>query len=148
MGMQFFQVSSYNEEQFLRLRGVKRGVFCLMVEVVGAARVSGGRPCKLSVEDQVLATLSYWREYRTQFHIAGSFGVSESTICRTIPVVENAWLGAPRFHLPGKKALHNPSQGLVAIVVDATEQPVERPPKNSDAPTPARKSATPRRRRS
>jgi hypothetical protein len=29
-------------------------------------------------------TLQYWREYRTQFHIALDFGVSEATVCRTI----------------------------------------------------------------
>jgi hypothetical protein len=29
-----------------------------------------GHPAKLSLEDQVLLTLQYWREYRTYFHIA------------------------------------------------------------------------------
>jgi hypothetical protein len=29
----------------------------------------------LSVEDQLLITLQYWREYRTQFHIRLDFGV-------------------------------------------------------------------------
>ncbi|MBI5952545.1 MAG: transposase family protein [Chloroflexi bacterium] len=26
----------------------------------------------------------YWREYRTEFHIGLTYGVNESTICRTI----------------------------------------------------------------
>lgn len=34
-------------------------------------------------------TLMYWREYRTEFHIAQSYGVSESTVCRTIQKVED-----------------------------------------------------------
>ncbi|MBF7694254.1 transposase family protein [Acinetobacter pollinis] len=31
---------------------------------------SKGRPPKLCLEDQVLLCLSYWREYRTLFHVA------------------------------------------------------------------------------
>ncbi len=32
-----------------------------------------GRPPTLSIEDKVLLTFEYWREYRTQFHIANSW---------------------------------------------------------------------------
>ena len=35
-----------------------------------------GGQAKLSVEDQLLLVLEYWREYRTQFHIATSWGRS------------------------------------------------------------------------
>ncbi|WP_307001150.1 transposase family protein [Acinetobacter baylyi] len=35
-----------------------------------------GRPPKLSLEDQILLCLSYWREYRTLFHVATSYGMS------------------------------------------------------------------------
>ncbi|MEP0857596.1 transposase family protein [Trichocoleus sp. DQ-U1] len=41
-----------------------------------------GGQAKLSVEDQLLLVLEYWREYRTQFHIATSWGISESAVCR------------------------------------------------------------------
>jgi len=51
-----------------------------------------GRPTKLSRADQLLMTLMYWREYRTEFHIAQSYGISEATVCRTIQKVENALL--------------------------------------------------------
>jgi len=40
-----------------------------------------GGQAKLSVEDQLLLVLEYWREYRTQFHIATSWD-SESAVCR------------------------------------------------------------------
>ena len=101
-----------------------------------------GRPPKLSVADQILLTLCYWREYRSQFHVASSFGVSEATVCRTVKKVESALLKDKRFHLPGKKALHNGSLDLTVIVVDASEQRIERPEKNSAASTPARRNAT------
>jgi hypothetical protein len=93
------------------------------------------------VADQLLLTLCYWREYRSQFHVASSFGVSEATVCRTVKKVEGALLKDKRFHLPGKKALHDGSLDLTVIVVDASEQRVERPPKNSAGATPARKNA-------
>jgi hypothetical protein len=74
--MRFNEASAYGEQQFFRLTGVKRAVFELMVEVVGQARRDFGRPRKLSVADQVLLALCYWREYRSQFHVASSFGVA------------------------------------------------------------------------
>ncbi|MEQ1231018.1 transposase family protein, partial [Acinetobacter junii] len=43
-----------------------------------------GRPSSLSLEDQLLMTLSYWREYRTLFHVAMSHGIHESTASRII----------------------------------------------------------------
>ena len=146
--MRFIEVSEYGDQKFYRLTGVKRGVFELMVEVVCAARSGRGRPAALSVADQLLLTLCYWREYRSQFHVASSFGVSEATVCRTVKKVENALLKDKRFHLPGKKALHDGSLDLTVIVVDASEQRIERPQKNSAEATPAKRKATPRKDKS
>ncbi len=146
--MRYIEVSEYGEQQFLRLTGVRRVVFELMIEVVQAAQRDFGRPRKLSVEDQVLLTLCYWREYRSQFHVASSFGVSEATACRTIKAVENILIQDKRFHVPGKKVLHDGSLDLTVIVVDASEQRVERPQKNSAEATPARRNAIPKRDKS
>jgi len=129
--MRYLEVSEYGEQQFLRLTGVRRSVFESMIEVVQAAQRAFGRPRKLSVEDQVLLTLCYWREYRSQFHVASSFGVSEATACRTIKAVENVLIQDKRFHVPGKKVLHDGSLDLTVIVVDASEQRVERPKKTA-----------------
>ena len=146
--MRFIEVKKYGEQQFYRLTGVKRPVFELMTEVVSASRSGRGRPATLSVCDQLLLTLCYWREYRSQFHVASSFGVSEATVCRTVKKVESALLKDKRFHLPGKKALNDGSLDLTVIVVDASEQRIERPQKNSAAATPARKSVIPRKDKS
>ena len=67
-------MSEYGEKQFVRLTGVKRAVFEQMVEVVAEAQREFGRPRKLSVADQVLLTLCYWREYRSQFPVASVNG--------------------------------------------------------------------------
>jgi hypothetical protein len=40
----------------------------------------GGKPNNLPMEDRLLMTLEYLREYGTYFHIAASYGLSES-IC-------------------------------------------------------------------
>lgn len=143
--MRYFEVSDYAEKQFYRLTGVKRPVFEQMVAVVRNGLKSFGRPRKLSVEDMVLMSLCYWREYRTQFHVGSSFGVSEATVSRTVRAVEEALLQDPRFHLPGKKVLHEESLNLVALVVDASEQRIERPQKNKSTFIRARKDATPKK---
>jgi len=84
----------------------------------------------------------------SQFHVAGSFGVSEATVCRTVKKIENALLKDERFHLSGKKALRACEMEWSVLSVDASEQRIEGPQKNSASSTPARRSATPRKRKS
>lgn len=86
----------------------------------------GAKP-KLGLEDRVLLTLEYWREYRTYFHIGSSWGVSESTVCRIVHWVEDALIQSPRFHLPGKKRLWQGFGRPEVVVMDVTETPIERP---------------------
>jgi len=71
----------------------------------------------------------YWREYRTQFHIAGSYGLSEATVCRTINKVEDALVRPGEFRLPGKKVLQPSGTIIHVVLVDVSEQPIERPKK-------------------
>ncbi len=75
--------------------------------------------------------LEYWREYRTQFHIAKSWNLSEPTVCRIITKIENILKRSPDFALLGKKALRESENIIEVIVVDATETEIERPKKNS-----------------
>jgi hypothetical protein len=73
--------------------------------------------------------LMYWREYRTEFHIGLTYGVSEATVCRTIRKIEDVLMKSGEFRLPGRKTLQ-PSDTLIEVVlIDATEQPIERPKK-------------------
>lgn len=88
-----------------------------------------GRPSKLSLEDQLLMTLEYWREYRTYFHIEQSWGVNESTADRIIRKTEDALVRARAFTLPGKKKLQKSDCQIEVVVVDVTETPIERPKK-------------------
>jgi len=144
--MRYETVQKLKDEEFKRSTGVQRGTFEKMLEVVEAGLRDFGRPAKLSRADQLLLTLMYWREYRTEFHIGLTYGVSEATVCRTIQKVEDALIQSKQFHLPGKKVLQ-PSDTVIEIVlVDATEQPIERPKKDKAGITAAKRNVTPRKR--
>lgn len=144
--MRYETIHLLNDAEFKRCTGVQRSTFEKMLEVVEAGLRDFGRPTKLSRADQLLMTLMYWREYRTEFHIGLTYSVSESTVCRTIHKVENALIQSKQFHLPGRKALQ-PSDTLIEIVlVDATEQPIERPKKGKNGITAAKRSVTPKKR--
>jgi hypothetical protein len=143
--MKYETVQKLKDEDFKRSTGVQRGTFERMLEVIEAGLRDFGRPTKLSRADQLLLTLMYWREYRTEFHIGLTYGVSEATVCRTIKKVENVLIQSKQFHLPGKKALQ-PSDTVIEIVlVDVTEQPIERPKKDNAGITAAKRSVIPKK---
>lgn len=144
--MSYEQVKALPPPEFKRYCGVQPETFQRMVEVVSnhlskKRRVSG-RPTKLAVEDQVLMTLEYWREYRTFFHLAKSWGIHESSVWRTIRRVEDILTKSRAFKLPGKKVLQPADHQLEFIVVDVAETPVERPKKSNNLTTAARRSGT------
>ena len=144
--MKYEEIKNRSDKDFKRLTGVEHQTFQKMVSVLENEMPSFGRPPKLGRADQLLMTLMYWREYRTQFHIAQAYGISESAVCRTIRKVENALVNSGQFTLPGKKALQPSDTVIEIIVVDATEQPIERPKKSSGDTTAAKRSVTPRKR--
>ena len=90
-----------------------------------------GRPPALCLEDQLVLTLSFWREYRTHFHLAEDWGIDESTIRRTLERVEDTLIKADGFSLPGRKVLRD-DHSLEVVVVDIAESPVERPKKTAE----------------
>jgi hypothetical protein len=140
--MRYETIQHLRDTDFKRLTGVQRETFERMREVVEKGLRDFGRPTKLSRADQLLMTLMYWREYRTEFHISQSYGISEATVCRTIQKVENALVRSGTFRLPGKKALQ-PSDTLFEVVlVDVSEQPIERPKKAQNGITAAKRSVT------
>ena len=144
--MKYETVQMLKDEEFKRSTGVRRKTFEQMLQVVETGLRDFGRPTKLCRADQLLMTLMYWREYRTEFHIGLTYGVSESTVCRTIKKVKNALIQSKQFHLPGRKVLQ-PSDTIIEIVlVDATEQPIERPKKDNAGITAVKRSVTPKKR--
>lgn len=88
-----------------------------------------GRQPKLIIEDQILMTLQYLREYRTYYHIGKDWKISESSVCRIVHKIENILIKSRQFRLPGKKGLWQSSSDEELVVMDAMESQIERPKK-------------------
>jgi hypothetical protein len=134
--MRYNQIKDLTAEQFRRLTGVKRTTFEKMLEILREAdrkkKAAGGRRNRVSIEDQLLMALEYMREYRTYFHVAKSYAVSESTAYKTVRWVEDTLIKDPAFALPGRKALLKSDIEYRVVLVDASETPIERPKKKFD----------------
>ncbi len=143
--MLYEKLEKLSAANFKRYCGVERKTFDKMCEIVrhksSARRLIEGRPPKLEIEDQVLLTLEYWREYRTMFHLGTGWGISESSVSRIITRVEDILTESEEFALPGKRQA-DLSPEIEVIVVDVVESPIERPKKNKDDIIRARKSGT------
>lgn len=144
IAMRYTDLQHLSATEFKRLCGVSRNTFNEMVEVLRPDLERQGRrggQNKLSVEDQLLVTLEYWREYRTQFHIATSWGLHETTVGRILKKVEDLLVKCGKFRLPSKRHLYQPGYEWKVWVIDASEMEIERPQKNRNAITVASTSA-------
>lgn len=134
-----------SDEQFRRVTGVKRPTFAKMLEILQIAHkkkhAKGGRPNKLSLDEMLLMTLEYLREYRTYLNIGASYGLSESNAFQAIRWVEGVLVKSKEFSLPGKKSLYKSDVEYEVILVDATESSIERPQKNKNATIRGRKNS-------
>lgn len=143
----YSQVERLSDEKFKRLTGVKRSTFFQMVDILREAdslkKAVGGRRSKLCLEDRLLMALEYLREYRTYFHIAESYGVSESNAYKICRWVEDTLISNPLFALPGRKALLESDMEYEVILIDATETPIERPKKDKGSTTQEKRNGTP-----
>ncbi|WP_171505628.1 helix-turn-helix domain-containing protein, partial [Acinetobacter variabilis] len=96
--MKYIDSNKLSDPQFKRYTGISWSTFYLMVEQLKKHVPAKGRPPKLSLEDQVLLCLSYWREYRTLFHVATSYEVSEPTASRIVRHVEDCLIRSNLFN--------------------------------------------------
>ena len=130
--MNYKDLKARTKEDFRRLTGIFPTTFEKMMDILRNSykekHARGGRKPKLTLENSLLMTLEYLREYRTYFHIAHSYGVSESAAYKTIRWVEDTLIKDGLFSLPGKKDLMNHNSEDI-LLIDATESPIERPKK-------------------
>jgi hypothetical protein len=87
-----------------------------------------GRPSELSIEDGLLMSLQYLREYPTFLRLGVDWGVHESTAQRIVTRTEKALLDSGEFSLPGKKRLKE-GNGFEVVLIDVAESQIERPKK-------------------
>lgn len=153
------EIERLSNEDFRRLTGVKRSTFLKMLEILQEAEVKkkslGGRNNDVCLEDRLLMSLEYLREYRTYFHISKSYGISESTCYRNCRWIENTLIKEGTFSLPGKKELLKSDVEYEVVLIDVTESPIERPKKRNvrvnlakEDTIPARKNGTLKKRKS
>jgi hypothetical protein len=144
--MKYNLMFGYEDVKFRRITGIKPSTFAKMIEILQRAYEAKhkrrGRKAKLSIEDMLLASLEYWREYRTYAHIAASYGIHESNLFRIVKWVENTLIADGSFSLPGKKALLEKEADYEIVLLDATESPIERPKKNKNIGIQGKRSAT------
>jgi hypothetical protein len=145
--MKFDQIKEESPEDFRRLTGIKRTTFDVMIALLqereAVLKAQGGKPNKLSIENRLLMTLEYLREYRTYFHISRSYGISESACYRNIRWVEDNLIKDGKFSLPGRKALLKSDVEYEVVLIDATESPIERPKKNKNTFIPEKRRDIP-----
>ena len=141
------KIKEESADNFRRLTGIKRTTFDVMIGILSEAeallKAQGGKPNKLGIEDRLLMTLEYLREYRTYFHISRSYGISESACYRNISWVENTLFKSGKFSLPGRKALLRSDVEYEVVLIDATESPIERPKKNKNTSIREKRRNTP-----
>ncbi|VME18216.1 degenerate transposase [Streptococcus pneumoniae] len=83
----------------------------------------GGRKPKLSLEDFLMATLQYVREYRTYEEIAADFGIHESNLLRRSQWVEVTLVQS------GFTISRTPLSSEDTVMIDATEVKINHPKK-------------------
>ncbi|MFR7162892.1 IS5 family transposase [Streptococcus pneumoniae] len=115
------------DAQFKRLVGVQRTTFEEMLAVLKTAyqlkHAKGGRKPKLNLEDLLMATLQYVREYRTYEQIAADFGIHESNLIRRSQWVEVTLVQS------GVTISRTPLSSEDTVMIDATEVQINRPKK-------------------
>ena len=136
-----------NNAGFKRYTGIHKATFYEMLETMQqheTQKTKAGRPSVLSLEEQILLALTYWREYRTLYHISMDFSIHESSASRIIRKVEDILIDLGKFELPKKlpSGVDDDINWLV-VIVDATETPIERPKKTKEITTVARRNNTP-----
>ncbi|MBP2279653.1 hypothetical protein H4W00_000993 [Psychrobacter sp. PL19] len=136
-----------SDSGFKRYTGIHKTTFKAMLEAMQqheAAKTKSGRPSELRLEAQLLLALTYWREYRTLYHIGMDFGIHESSASRMVRKVEDILLKSGRFGLPRKLPRGDVDDiNWSAVIVDATETPIERPKKTKVTTTAEKESNIP-----
>lgn len=147
--MKWETISQLQGKKFRRYTGIYRSVYDEMLSCVRNVKSkqrkhpTKGVSSTLSIEDQLLMVVMYWREYRDQEHLAIDYGISQSTVSRTIREIEDILIKSGQFSLPGRKSLRTKDGEYKLVIVDVCETPTERPKKNKSESTVVKRNDTP-----
>jgi hypothetical protein len=142
------KIKDLDAKEFKLITGVTRAVFEKMLSVLreeyAKDHVCGGQP-GLPVEVRLTLALEYWREYRSQRHMAVSHQISKSAVNQAILWVEYRLIGRAEFQLADLKERFKPGETetqIKILIADVTEQPIERPVENQEESYSGKKNGT------
>ena len=131
----FSVISGYKPDKFVRETGLSKADFSALVDKVAVyidakkqsrpLRKRGKQDSKLSQKDHVLLTIYYLRHYPTFSNLGDVFDLSESYACKIYH--RYARIMAQVEKLGNRKDLLELAPE--AVIIDASEQPIERPVK-------------------
>ena len=132
--------------EFTRLIGVNYATFIIILDKLKdeIARYrqaklvrNHGLPSSLSIEDQLLLTLTYLRQHHTFLELGEMFSISESYAHKRYTFISRRLMKA--LDLPNDQAL---TADHLKVIADVTEQAVERPLKKQKSYYSGKKSST------
>lgn len=128
--MTYEDVKNLKDDDFKRLCGVTKETFAAMCQIIIEYKEfnSRSRKSNLSIENQLLLTLSFWGEYRTLFHLGRGWKLHESNVSRAVWRIEDILIKSGKFFLSGKKRLLA-DVSIKYTIVDVTGNLIERPKK-------------------
>ena len=123
-----------NADDFKRDTGVSLETFISVIQLVkdyyedlfdkNPSKSKGVKP-SISIENKILLTLYYIRHYPTFKNLGDNFSISESYANKIYHIILNILVQV--LHVPSNKSLLDGD--LDTIVIDVSEQPIERPVK-------------------
>lgn len=133
--------------EFTRLVGVNYAAFNIILEKLKNEIIryrqtklvrNRGLPSSLSIEDQLLLTLTYLRQHHTFLQLGEMFSISESYAHKRYTFISKRLMKA--MDIPNDKSLLADNLKLIA---DVTEQQLERPLKEQQSYYSGKKSNIP-----
>ena len=125
---EFLRTVGLSPEDFLHLHG-KLAAYLDEQKALNPMPRRGRKDSKLALEDRLLLTLYYLRHYPTFINLAAIFGISK-LYCHKV-YARTARLLAKVEKRPNRKALLK--DPAATLVIDVSEQPIERPVKKQIA---------------
>lgn len=132
---------------FTRLVGVNYGTFNIILaklknEIIRYRQTklvrNRGLPSSLSIEDQLLLTLTYLRQHHTFLQLGEMFSISESYAHKRYTFITKRLLKA--MDIPNDQSL---TADHLKVIADVTEQAIERPLKQQKSYYSGKKSNIP-----
>ncbi len=132
--LHFAELEILDDDKFRRMVGLPRACFISLIKKIKAEikkdkllnpMKNRGLKGAFSLENKILVTLYYLRHYPTLETLAGIFSISTTYVHNIYKKYSSMMVKI--FHVEGAKSLT--SEALTTVLMDVTEQEIERPKK-------------------